>query len=136
MIPYRGKIGKLCPAYSLGNKRPEDLTDSEWLDQWCSHIRNKLANVKAFDTSAILYRKCYKHFALLRSSAGPVIRRAKLEKAGDELTRLMEQAATVKHPKDWVICYACRGKCVNPQSETEKCRACYGDGFTLTFRTL
>ena len=122
-----------------------ELSDEAWLAAYCSEIRNRLADTKAYDTSAILYRNSRKFMAVFRNSAGRDIRNARLNRAGDPLTSLWFRSVTVNHPMEWLVCGMCDGSGVDhsqpavklgfaaPEMLNPKCGGCQGAGFKLSF---
>ena len=122
-----------------------EMSDDAWLAAYCSTVRNRLADTKAYDTSAILYRNGRKFMAVFRKSLDRDARNARLNRAGDPLTSLWFRSITVNHPMEWLICGMCDGSGVDhskpvqklgfaaPEALNPKCGACLGSGFKLSF---
>ena len=109
----------------------EDLSDGDWLVKYCGTIRPKLTNLKAFDTSALLYRRSRLHLKALKVSTDRDMRNARLEKANDPLTYLMTMLTTLRHPDEWLVCGICSG--TGSDGNGSGCRTCNGAGFKMQY---
>ena len=115
-------------------KAEAELSDESWLNARCADVRSRLADTKAYDTSAILYRKMRDAIGVFRQLVGRDIRNARLNKAGDPLTYAAYTLAAVNHPSQWPICGACDGSGADASSpDNPPCDACRGAGFKLSF---
>ena len=108
----------------------DDLTDGEWLDTQCHEIRSRLGNTKAFDTSAILYRKVRRNLGVCKHGIAPELKSARLKRAADPLTRLLSMTMSVNHPRDWHVCGVCNG---SGSVNGEHCDTCQGACFKLSY---
>lgn len=120
-------------AAAKKNRRRDDdeLTDGEWLEQYCGEFRSKLTNLKAFDTSALLYRKTRSHLGVLKAGIWQDVRNGKLNKAGDPLTAFLSMAIAINHPSQWLLCGVCSG--TGGDGNAGSCGTCRGCGFKLSF---
>jgi hypothetical protein len=129
-------VGALAAARKSTRNPEDESPDGEWLEQWCPEIRGRLGNTKAFDTSAILYRKTKAARGVFRATAAEHVKNARLVRAGDPVTRLLGMTMTIKHPNEWLVCGTCNGGGLVEEAEGVPpafCRECQGTGFKVSF---
>ena len=114
-----GEMFKGVTRKSAKIRQPDDhLSDAEWFELHCRDLASQLADSTAYRASAIFYRRIIPHVLEFREAIRPLLVEA-VESGGDPLSDLLKRACWFKHPKDWSVCWDCRGagKASSPAGE-------------------
>ena len=117
-------------------------SDRDYAAKYCSTLYQKLAereNTEAFVASVGLYRAIVDQKAEFTRKIAKPLKEAKVKAnhcKGGGFTRMVASLCSTTHPRDWLLCSACKGsgRAENPTGIGEsRCRNCQGDGFKLQF---
>jgi hypothetical protein len=119
-----------------------DMTDEEWLGQFCGGILKLLSGPgrkrSAFSKDAILYRRTADAIVRLRVSVKKALAEAKDTNGGNgHFFNRLNGLVNAKHPSDWEVCFKCKGAGQVPGQDTNgkdimvACTACVGGGYRL-----
>jgi ParB-like chromosome segregation protein Spo0J len=107
------------------------MPDSQWLESYCSNVRQYLQDTKTFDRDALLYRATRTARAKFAQSVKGDSLKAKA-KGYHPFGNMLLRLAFIEHPGSWYVCYECTGDNV----DKPKCDVCHGTGYTLKVRDM
>lgn len=134
-MPVAQAVAQASPESKTAKAVAEaTITDAEWLETHCSEIRARLANHKAFDISAILYRQLQPaRVEFAKKAATPLSEAVSSGESIGMFGRMVRKIAAVSHPRDWLVCGKCQGSgrsLIGPSRfDNGPCVSCGGDGF-------
>ena len=116
-----------APAPADGERAEADLTDAEWLEEYCGAFRKILPDVARakYDIDAAAYRAVREARNAFKARVKKAVKAFPGGLKG-AFVRSLNRILNVAHPKHWLLCGACQGLGVERGG---KCLACFGDGY-------
>ena len=103
-------------------ERQSELSDDDWFTAHCAGTTNALADPARFKADALLFRRVVNACRLFGSAVQEALDEAAPRAHADPFHDLILRCAHVDHPRDWIVCDACKGS---------GCAACRGAGYHL-----
>lgn len=130
-----GADADAAKAAAKADKEPE-LSDDEWFTANCGEKAAMLGDPAKFKSDALLFRKHSDLRHAYRSKGKKALGDTKKTGITGAFFNLVNRVLSISHPKDWLICPECKGKCVNESlsavaAEPVKCNKCFGGGYLL-----
>jgi hypothetical protein len=121
----------------VGEARVETVpaqTDEEWYQKECGDQAARIADPRKFKADALLYWHVHEDRHVFRRATKAALKSARVKQAFGPLQSLVMRLANLSHPKDWLLCGTCGGRCLDtnaPEGPTVECPKCFGAGYLL-----
>jgi hypothetical protein len=107
----------------------KSMTDDEWYETYCSEKAAMFKKPAKFKSDAILYRLCRDARYAFRAECKKRIAKAKKDGPVGPLYSLFNRFISLAGPKDWFICWDCKGTGDSPGGG--QCQKCFGCCYAL-----
>jgi hypothetical protein len=109
-------------------------TDEEWYQKECGDQAARITDPRKFKADALLYRHVNEDRHVFRRATKAALKSARVNQAFGPLQSLVKRMVHLSHPKDWLLCGTCGGRCLDtnaPEGPPVECPKCFGAGYFL-----